>query len=404
MTARQLFMAGGAVVVPHPLFCSGASRPAEIDGLVSIAHPLGVVATEASAPCLGTLAQLSYQGYPLFVDSGAYGLQQAAVNAGGNAQDLDFDEVFDCYEMLVRNARPGQPAQHLYLVMPDVVGNQRATVALLNRYAPRIAPLLAAGVEVIVPLQAGGEGALSLQAAVEELLALLGPRIRLGIPSANARALKALPNAMLAQVRHDRFHILGMATMGKAFAARVAALAQEKAVIDVSCDAVLFRKDTATLSQLTQQYRPWIEATTALQDYVDDTEAIGAMWLTGDGLTERQVRAIARLLGQPEAAMANAWRNAQKGDAVRWGEMLEACPEPWLHACFDDALRQQVPKLQSRQARATALADLLVKVQGTGEIASLRRRHVQPRPRSRQKISGPAIVRRQNNTAVALAA
>lgn len=384
MTRHRVVTTGGMIVEPHPLFCSGASRPAEIDGLVSIAHPLGVVATEASAPCLGTLAKLSYQGYPLFVDSGAYGLQQKAATTGGGAQALNFDEVFARYELLLRNARSDRPARHLYLVMPDVVGNQRATLALLTRYRPRIESLLAAGVEVIVPLQAGGDGALPLVAAVEELFALLGTRIRLGIPSANAHALKALPNEMLTHLRHAQFHILGMATIGEAFTTRLSALTHGNPMANVSCDAVLFRKDTATLSQLTERYRPWIEMSTSLRDYVDDTEALGDMWRAGDGLTERQVRSVARVLGQDEAAMARAWRSAQQGDASDWETLLESCPEPWLHACFGEVLQQQVPKLQSRQARATALADLLVKVQGTGEIASLRRRHVTPRPRTRQ--------------------
>lgn len=386
-------LVSGQRLVPHPIFCSGATRPAEIDGLLRIAHPLGVVATEASGPCLATLAKLSYQGYPIFVDSGAYGLQQKASTSGAPADALDFDEVFRVYELLVRNASSARPANHLWLVMPDVVGNQRATVAVLARYLHRIKPLLAAGAELIVPLQAGGPDALPLSEAVEELFQLVGCRqIRLGIPSANARALKALPNELLAQVVHTRFHILGMATMGPAFSARVSSLAQQNDNIDVSADAVLFRKDTATLAQLSEQYRPWIEASTSLSDYVDDTEALGEMWLTGAGLGERQVRDIARILQFEERSLLKAWRNAQDGDTEQWTELLAACPEPWLHACFDSALRQRVPNLQRRRARATALADLLTRVHGTGDIASEKRRHVRHRGASRLQDAKPALM------------
>jgi hypothetical protein len=344
-------------------------------------HPLGVVATEASGPCLATLAKLSYQGYPIFVDSGAYGLQQKALSSGAPAESLDFDEVFRVYELLVRNASSTRPASHLWLVMPDVVGNQRATLAVLTRYLPRIKSLLAAGAEVIVPLQVGGSDALPLPEAVEELFRLVDDRrIRLGIPSANARALKALSNELLTQVAHTRFHILGMATISPAFSARISSLAQQNGHIDVSADAVLFRKDTATLAQLSEQYRPWIEASTNLTDYVDDTEALGEMWLTGAGLGERQVRELARIFKCGERCLLKAWRQAQDGDSEQWAALLADCPEPWLHEYFDEVLRQRVPNLKSRRARATALADLLTRVHGTGDIASEKRRHVRGRP------------------------
>lgn len=383
----------GQHVVPHPLFCSGATRPAEIDGLLSIAHPIGVVATEASGPCLVTLAQLSYKGYPIFVDSGAYGLQQKASSIGTPGQDLDFEKVFRVYELLVRNASSARPANHLWFVMPDVVGNQRATLAVLTRYRQRIKCLLAAGAELIVPLQAGGKDALPLPAAVDELFELLGSRrVRLGIPSANARALKALPNEQLAQVRHDRFHILGMATMGPAFSARVSAIAQQNCGMKVSADAVLFRKDTATLAQLSEQYRPWIEASTVLTDYIDDTEVLGDMWQSGVGLGERQVRDIARMVHCDEKHLLKTWRQAQAGDSDSWTAMLDTCPEPWLHECFNAVLRQRVPNLQRRRARATALADLLTRVHGTGEIASQKRRHVRPQSPPRVQSSVPGAL------------
>jgi hypothetical protein len=383
----------GRHLVPHPLFCSGATRPAEIDGLLRIAHPLGVVATEVSGPCLATLARLSYQGYAIFVDSGAYGLQQKASSTGGSSGALDFDEVFKVYELLVRNASSTGPASHLWLVMPDVVGNQRATLALLTRYLPRIKPLLASGAELIVPLQAGGPDARPLPDAVEEIFRLLGSRnVRLGIPSANAWAVKALPNELLAKVEHTRFHILGMATMGPAFSARVSALAQQNENIDVSADAVLFRKDTATLAQLSEQYRPWIEASTSTTDYVDDTEALGGMWLNGAGLSERQVRDVAHLMQCEEKLLVKAWRQAQEGDAEQWTALLEAGPEAWLHECFGAMLRQQVPNLQRRRARATALADLLTRVHGTGEIASEKRRHVRPRGGPRSRMLPPSLI------------
>ena len=111
------------------------------------------------------------RGGLLFVDNGAV----AALRAGA---ELDFGRVFDLYLGLAKLLEyPGQAA----FVMPDLIGDQAATIALLARFRRRAAELLAVGVELIVPVH---KGLLPLDEAYRRTVEALGTGdFRVGVPS-----------------------------------------------------------------------------------------------------------------------------------------------------------------------------------------------------------------------------
>lgn len=225
-------------------FRSGMSRPKDFWAAAAAGAAIGVVAGELalSTRMLG-IPRFLCQGGAVFIDSGAF----AELKTG---EVPDFDKVLSLYEYVAEGAEDGyfDPAR-LYVVAPDKVGDQLATLDRLAHYAGRVRALIDAGCMVIVPIQ---RGALSAVAMLDHVAAILGTRqFVAGIPSNK----EALSLAECATLTHERFHILGRVHMNADQLARLAALAINNPAAVYTADANWMRGHIADICQMADTER-----------------------------------------------------------------------------------------------------------------------------------------------------
>jgi hypothetical protein len=124
------------------------------------------------------LAALEVHGGPgpsrLFVDSGAFGEMDFGptgpkVNAKRELTPAKWEKVFELYEAMAAQYRT-----RCYVVAPDRIGDQAHSLALLERYAPRVAAVAAFRARIIVPVQKGS--LLSMGDYFKRAQAILGLR------------------------------------------------------------------------------------------------------------------------------------------------------------------------------------------------------------------------------------
>jgi hypothetical protein len=210
-------------------FLSGMSAPGDFTRMFANGKNVGISVLELSKVSTPKIAQqlADTEGTYLFVDSGAYtihGRNQREAEAAEKEQreaaapaQLDPDALFDRYEEIERElskASAGMAMGRMFLVMPDVVTDQTASLALVEKYAEQINGF---GLQAIVPLQGGP---LSLTAAYEQMMRHLGldpagdiaPII--GIPSAVEGVSDAELTDLLRQYGDNihGVHILGAAS------------------------------------------------------------------------------------------------------------------------------------------------------------------------------------------------
>lgn len=186
------------------LFASGLSRPGNAAPFIDAGAAIGAVAGELSAPMLSRLVEYLDRGGKVFVDSGAFPLFRLRQRRGEAGAALDFDAILEVYEALARRTcRP----EGLFVVAPDVIGDQVATLDLLREQRPACRRLVGLGARLLVPLQRGPLGGLELYLAAQE--ALGGLDFVPALPF-NARAYSADEAvAFLEEVRPRRVHLLG---------------------------------------------------------------------------------------------------------------------------------------------------------------------------------------------------
>ena len=205
----------------HPLlsFYSGMSAKSDLLGAMDAGVPIGVVADKITTASLA-LSIPSYldRGGHVFIDSGAFHREASP----------DWPMILDRYAFIANlTDRP----ENLYVVAPDVVGDQEASLQLLEAWRTPVRALIARGVQVIVPIQSGK---LTAQDVRDHLVALLQTeRFTIGIPS--NRAALSITDCQL--LRHARFHILGRVCMDDLQVARLEALLEQNPEAIISADA-----------------------------------------------------------------------------------------------------------------------------------------------------------------------
>lgn len=223
-------------------FRSGMSASRDFAAAENAGVAIGVVVGELSMPTrILAIPRFLRAGGKLFIDSGAFAEFKTGI-------EPDFDRVLRCYEFAAEAFDQYDPAQ-LYVVAPDKVGDQGATLERLARYRVRVRALIEAGCHVIVPLQ---RGALNAAAMLDAVADVLGTRAFVaGIPS-NAEALSI---AECATLRHDRFHILGRVQMSAEQGARLHALTSNNPAAHVTADANWLRSRLSDICRLTDNER-----------------------------------------------------------------------------------------------------------------------------------------------------
>jgi hypothetical protein len=203
---------GGDQVTPFP-YASGMSRRRDMEAAIESPAGLGTEIGELSSFGMDRIAEaIRREKKPVFVDSGAFNAFKAAMRAGKpeNAR-INFGPVFAKYSELSRRICEETPYRYrnlLMMVAPDVIGDQVATLELIEEHAEQIQEWMEAGHEVIVPFQ---RGPLNQREAYDRVAAALGGTdFVVGIPSAAAAMSGAdLRELLSGDYLPDRLHILG---------------------------------------------------------------------------------------------------------------------------------------------------------------------------------------------------
>lgn len=216
----------GGDAMPVTRFHSGSTAFWDAKGFMLAGVPVGITATampkKHAERLLKELGDYTRKGGLVFVDSGAFGAFVAR-------QRLDFAaEVFPVYDALMQACDP----RGLRLVMPDVVGNPEASMALQKQHAQRIRGWMKQGAQCIFPLHSPSDE--RFLKAIESLVE--GMPWTVGVPS-NLEAW-SFPELQGFCERHQpgRIHLLGM---GQPSRVRVVAegVAQVSPGTEVGCDS-----------------------------------------------------------------------------------------------------------------------------------------------------------------------
>lgn len=226
-------------------FRSGMSRDKDFRSAAEAGAAVGVVAGELSLSMrMNGLRRFLTDGGKLFIDSGAFAELKTGV-------EPDFPRLLNLYEHLVDRPHqyPGGLAG-LYVVSPDKVGDQLATLGRLTQYKERIVALIDAGCNVIVPIQCGTMPAATMLDRVADILGTR--RFVAGIPSNQA----AMSIAECGTLKHDRYHILGRVQMNPEQTSRLQALAgADPASVQITADANWLRSRLDVIAANDEQAR-----------------------------------------------------------------------------------------------------------------------------------------------------
>lgn len=200
-------------------FASGLSRARDFSVAAWAGHAIGVEAGELSGAALRCLAETVVDyNVPLFVDSGAFGAFMRGLRNGTQPDVLDFPAILGRYRQLLdciatlndatqqddfetedpptspeaayaryHDERMGRGAQASItpplLVMPDIVGDQLASLALITDHAAFVQSIIGspACARAIIPIQ---RGPVPLATIYRQLVDLLGSDdFIVGVPS-----------------------------------------------------------------------------------------------------------------------------------------------------------------------------------------------------------------------------
>lgn len=194
-------------------FASGLSRVRDFEVAAWSGHGVGVEIGEMSAGAIRELARVIVDyGCPAFCDSGAFGVFQRTLR-GGAPTPLDFDDILRRYDALSDAIADYNAAETPFpaplMVMPDIVGDQLGSLALIARHRAyvRAAAFFRRLSRPIIPIQ---RGPLPLAEIYQRLVDLVqSDSFVVGIPS---NAVGIAPHefvAFLQQSRPKAVHILG---------------------------------------------------------------------------------------------------------------------------------------------------------------------------------------------------
>ncbi len=212
-------------------FASGLSRAKDFESVASIYadYPnrgAGIDIQEISQAGMETIAQRIVDwGVPTFVDSGAFGVFRknmrdrkayhdalADMFAAEGAKpppirSVDFPAVLKSYEELLEAIEKANPAEEQgrrpYFVAPDVVGDQAASLSLIDQNRVEIRALAP---RVIIPLQTGKKTLAESYAEVRDILEV---DFIAGIPSNEKAVTPAQFKAFLKAANPSGIHFLG---------------------------------------------------------------------------------------------------------------------------------------------------------------------------------------------------
>lgn len=225
-------------------FRSGMSRSPDLHGAIEAGAPAGVVAGELMFLQKSiTIPRYLANGGAVFIDSGAFSELKTGI-------EPNFRDVLATYKHIAECTLDyGVTPASLYVVAPDKVGDQWASIERLCQYEKEVRQLIDMGVKVIVPIQVGPLAASELVESIRVILE--SDSFVVGIPS-NAAAMSIEECASL---NHHSFHILGRVQKDPEQIARILALRAQQPHAQITADANWLRSRLATVTQKCDELR-----------------------------------------------------------------------------------------------------------------------------------------------------
>jgi hypothetical protein len=225
-------------------FRSGMSRSVDLHGAIEAGVPAGVVAGELLLlQKTITIPRYLSNGGAVFIDSGAFSELKTQL-------EPNFRDVLATYKQIAERTRAhGVTPASLYVVAPDKVGDQWASIERLCRYEKEVRELIEMGVKVIIPIQVGPLAASELVETIRVILE--SDDFVVGIPS-NAAAMSIDECATL---KHHSFHILGRVQKDPDQIARILALRAQQPDAQITADANWLRSRLAVVTQRCAELR-----------------------------------------------------------------------------------------------------------------------------------------------------
>jgi hypothetical protein len=272
------------------IYASGMTAISDLRAMARARHPVGVVATllrglareGVITRSMATLVGAVSRGVPAFVDSGAF-------TAFRRSEAVDWDHVLGVYSDLL-DQLPIEHRHRLAIVMPDVVGDQQATLKLQVGMAKRIRSFISAGARVLVAIQKGGQDPSEIYA---QLVALLGDNARFVVAlPCNAAAFSTEEILAFAHAaRPPALHLLGRTSGVNAIAAAI------PSSIELSADANRLRAKLGAERPLTKTIR---ETTAARANQVADdvyTDLVGEIFQSDNALDPEATADLLAFIG-----------------------------------------------------------------------------------------------------------
>jgi hypothetical protein len=225
-------------------FRSGMSRSKDLHAGIGANVPVGVVAGELLfLQRMITIPRYLQAGGAVFIDSGAFSELKTGI-------EPDFERVLGVYREIAEHVRDmGMTPSNLYVVAPDKVGDQWASIERLCKYEKQVRELIDMGVQVIIPIQSGpiepAELVTSIALIVETRSFIVG------VPS-NAAAMSI---EECARLDHHSYHILGRVQRNAQQDARVAALRLNNPSALITADANWLRSRLALVAEKAAEIR-----------------------------------------------------------------------------------------------------------------------------------------------------
>ena len=336
-------------------FVSGVSRVADFTAFKDARLPIGLSAQALSGPLEEHILRHYPRSWPLFLDSGA-------VNAARKGRALSPFEWMLILETYARFAK--HFGDRLYLVAPDVVGSQEASLALIERFETTLSRLARLGCKVLIAYQPGTH---SLRALHETLSARCPYPFVPAIPMLHYRRdLDALYDFLSARLC-PQLHLLGLSPRARLYGPLSASLGDQP----FSCDAALLpaivgKRGTARpLTELEAwvalEHQRWLERTSPPQSSpltprFDKTEDLYQLthWLDRRGQSE-MVTYLKQAYPSESATLSQ--EDAKLTDKLE--ALILQLDDPYLDALLDTHYRRFADRCLGPERRYQALSHYL---------------------------------------------
>lgn len=207
---------------------------------------MGVVASRLSKNALNVLANdIFNRGLKTFVDSGAYSARDQEAQPDFDTTFKQYDQILGAVDALNEAEKQwGTEIPPIKFVMPDVLGNQDATVDLIEQYKNIIQSYMRFnGSEPIIPLQTGKKPLAQFYDEVVQTLG--GDNFTVGIPQRVNPPSKQELGEFLSKAKPKKIHFLGAGASSN-LNPLLAVVAQYSPDTEVSADASIIQAQVAT--------------------------------------------------------------------------------------------------------------------------------------------------------------